>query len=458
MHQSRELYKTKTTPMKLPLRELIAIQCLWLICLYMYNVASFLSQTSQQRRASSAAVTNVHRPHIRYLQYNDHGSDKNHHPSDNDCDNDASATTTTSKKSIPIGGIHGCARFSTKYEARYLVPWLHYHKRLGISHFHLYVWRIVDKNYFIYMYPFTSHKLIATFGFLFFFGYRYFDSAVSNLTIPIERKAYELVTSLPYVTVYDVVLSQLTEGSALQHCVVLAHQPLKAEWVMDFDLDEIVSFNQRLGDEPYCQEGEYDVPKGKLEQYVATIPDSINAIILPRINFRSNGLESASETHDQMELFVHREAVITHAGKILHRTRSTGRDKIKVQSKHDVRTNIPDSVSYPCGVLIPPNDCDGEGYCAYGFNKTQLPQEIHLQNVPFLYHYVTRSTEECLRKLEDLPSDHWRIVNSKSVCGTNPMDGTGMIYDYGLYCSGKATTRELRQLYPSYHDEAPFIF
>jgi hypothetical protein len=37
----------------------------------------------------------------------------------------------------PNGGIHGCARFSTRYEASHLVRWLYYHKRVGISYFHM---------------------------------------------------------------------------------------------------------------------------------------------------------------------------------------------------------------------------------------------------------------------------------------------------------------------------------
>jgi hypothetical protein len=294
------------------------------------------------------------------------------------------------------------------------------------------------------------------------FVHRYFDSAVSNLSNPIESKAYELVAALPYVTIYDLTLTNLNEGSALQHCVVLSHLPGRADWVMDFDIDEVVSFHDRLLEEPpTCEDGEYDAPVGALSTFVATIPDTIDAVILPRIEFRSNGIESASESHDQMELFVHREYDISHAGKILHRTRSTGLDKIKVVSKHDVRAVVPDSVSYPSGDLISPTtgSCDHDGYCSYSFNTTQLPQEVHLQtNVPFLYHYVTRSTQECLRKLEDLPSDSWRVIHSKSVCNATPMFGSKrMIYDYGVYCSGKSASRELQLLYPSYHS-APFIF
>lgn len=35
------------------------------------------------------------------------------------------------------GGIHACARFSTRYEANDLIQWLYYHKRVGISFFHM---------------------------------------------------------------------------------------------------------------------------------------------------------------------------------------------------------------------------------------------------------------------------------------------------------------------------------
>lgn len=37
------------------------------------------------------------------------------------------------------GGIHACAKFTTRYEASHLIPWLYYHRRVGISFFHLYV-------------------------------------------------------------------------------------------------------------------------------------------------------------------------------------------------------------------------------------------------------------------------------------------------------------------------------
>lgn len=40
---------------------------------------------------------------------------------------------------VTDGGVHACARFSTRYEASHLIQWLYYHKRIGISFFHLYV-------------------------------------------------------------------------------------------------------------------------------------------------------------------------------------------------------------------------------------------------------------------------------------------------------------------------------
>lgn len=40
---------------------------------------------------------------------------------------------------VTDGGIHACAKFTTRYEASHLIPWLYYHRRVGISFFHLYV-------------------------------------------------------------------------------------------------------------------------------------------------------------------------------------------------------------------------------------------------------------------------------------------------------------------------------
>ena len=55
----------------------------------------------------------------------------------------ASSSAVTSKLRRYLepndGGIHACARFSTGYEAMHLVQWLYYHRRVGISFFHLYV-------------------------------------------------------------------------------------------------------------------------------------------------------------------------------------------------------------------------------------------------------------------------------------------------------------------------------
>lgn len=95
--------------MKLQLKEIVALQCLVLVCFYIYNAAILTSQT--------LGVSTFTHHHVRFLDNDIRGVE---HSLSNDS-----------------GGIHGCARFSTKYEARYIVPWLHYHNRIGISHFHL---------------------------------------------------------------------------------------------------------------------------------------------------------------------------------------------------------------------------------------------------------------------------------------------------------------------------------
>lgn len=327
----------------------------------------------------------------------------------------------TSSNPPSVGGIHGCVRFSTKYEARHVIPWLHYHKRLGFSHFHL-----------------------------------YFDSKSSNLSNPLEGKVFEFISALPYVTIYDQYAVGLnTEYLVLNHCVTLSHIQKKGDWVIEFDIDEVFSFNERLTEKPNCAEGEYDAPAGALSTFVSNVPPNILAIVIPRIEFRTSGVDIPPENHGQMELYIHRHKDFSHAAKVLYRANSTGVEKIKLRSKHDVWTTVIDSVSYPCGENIHRTECDSDGYCYYNFNLTQIPQEFHLK-APFLYHYVTRSSQECHLKLKDLPSDNWRVINAQSVCAETT-GNSEMVFDYGVHCSGKAVTRELASLNPSYN-EPPYIF
>jgi Glycosyltransferase family 92 len=316
--------------------------------------------------------------------------------------------STNGSNPLHRGGIHGCVRFSTKYEANHIIPWLYYHKRLGISHFHL-----------------------------------YFDSSSSNLSNSAERKAYDFVSALPYVTLYDQYLVGLyNQYLVLHHCVVLSHLQLQADWVIEFDIDEVFSFSERLGEKPDCGEGEYETAAGALASFVSTIPHSILSLVIPRIEFRTGGVDVPPESFGQMELYVHRAKHVSIEGKVLFRANSTGNDKIKIQSKHYVRTSVVDSVSYPCGELVRPTECDNDGYCLYPVNLTHPPQEMHLTAAPFLYHYVTRSSQECHLKLENLPKDNWRVANAGRVCAEQ-IEGIDMIFDYGVYCSGKTISREL---------------
>jgi hypothetical protein len=151
------------------------------------------------------------------------------------------------------------------------------------------------------------------------------------------------------------------------------------------------------------------------------------------------------ESLGQMELYVEREMDISHAAKILYRANSTGNDVVKLRSKHEIWTSVLDSVAYPCGELVHQANCENDGYCLYQFNQTQFPQEMHLK-APFLYHYVTRSSQECRLKLDYLPADNWRVLNAATVCAER-IEGRKMVNDYGVYCSGR-TVRNL--LYSSY--------
>jgi hypothetical protein len=272
----------------------------------------------------------------------------------------------------------------------------------------------------------------------------------------VEGKAYELVSALPYVTIYDQYLVGLDdEYLVFRHCVTLSHIQLKADWVTEFDIDEVFSFGERLGERPTCKDGEYGVSAKELTSFVSNIPPSILAVIIPRIEFRSSGVDIPPESLGQMELYFSREQDFSHEGKVLFRANSTGNDKIKIDSKHNVRTSVVDSVSYPCGELVRHTECNNDGYCLYIFNQTQIPQKRHLE-APFLYHYVTRSKQECHLKLENLPRDNWRVLNAATVCA-DKLGNRVMVTDYGAYCSGKAISRELRQRYPSYNHQ-PYIF
>jgi hypothetical protein len=47
--------------------------------------------------------------------------------------------------------------------------------------------------------------------------------------------------------VYDQFLFNFDQGTALLHCVNLSHKQLKADWVIDFDVDEVFAFNEVMG-------------------------------------------------------------------------------------------------------------------------------------------------------------------------------------------------------------------
>lgn len=75
-----------------------------------------------------------------------------------DCPRTRAATTIAASKlrrylEVTDGGIHACARFSTRYEASHLIQWLYYHKRIGISFFYLYVIGV--------LYSFRVHCMIS---------------------------------------------------------------------------------------------------------------------------------------------------------------------------------------------------------------------------------------------------------------------------------------------------------
>jgi hypothetical protein len=293
--------------------------------------------------------------------------------------------------------------------------------------------------------------------------FRYFDSITSNLDNPIERKAYDLISILPNVHVYDVYDLNLDDKSGFgdmgsyPHCTKFAHLMLDADWVVHFDIDEAFSFKTPLDNEPDCDHSEYGIPVDALIDFTSTIPHDVSAVIFPRFGFNTNGIISPPESKSQMELYLQRLKRPEVGGKVLLRTKS-----IKTTysfDKHRVISPVKGSVIYPSGLNASSDNCI-EGKTCYYVDR-RYPSEMYT-SAPVLYHYTTRSVEECRDKVkgtEEIKNStgyvSWR-KNSGDIC-TEHYDNSNTDRDYALFCAGKAVSLELKGLFPAY-DQSPFVF
>ena len=329
---------------------------------------------------------------------------------------------------VKEGGIHACARFSTRYEAKYLIPWLYYHKRIGISYFHM-----------------------------------YYDPFTSNMTNPEEKKAYKLLQSFPFVNIIDVQKENVPEQSvSIIHCTTQAWREKKAQWLIDFDVDEVLTFGETISGNkpPQCDSNQGNhIPNDALVKFVQEIPESVVAVIMPRLTFGQNNVTSPPKdtASRQIELFTRREKFFTHAAKILFRP--DAKDVI-IRSKHDVRLLNENATIYPNGDFVPKSDiCYKTGHCQYKMNKTAYTFQADRKALPRIFHYQSRSMDECLGKIEDFRDkdgfkNNWRVQNAHRMCRRGLYVDEA---DYTLYCASKDVTRDLKALFPDMN-KAPFVF
>ena len=375
---------------------------------------------------------------------------------------------------VTDGGIHACARFSTRYEATHLVEWLYYHKRVGISFFHLYVTSVT----YFYMHILMSCRVVSchdmkttTINILTqhrccillsrhtLYIYRYFDKTSSNLGNPLELKALSIASKLPFVKIYDVEqMDIVNQGKALMHCIHEAHLERKGEWVVDFDIDEVFAFGDPVTTTQDCDGNkEYHMRGGELSEYVATLPETVLGIILPRFDFGQNGHKTHPPNSSQMQVYTRRADRASVDGKVMRRTITDGR--MDQESKHWFWGKGLESGIYPNGkpARLLQNCTEDSGLCPFTFGDSDFPAEEHLK-FPRLHHYTSRSLEDCQRKITDSNATwrmsqsmaNWRFQNAHWVCGeTQDM----AVEDYSVYCDSKKVSEELNQLFPLFRNE-----
>jgi hypothetical protein len=320
--------------------------------------------------------------------------------------------------------IHACARFPLRYELQHIVPWLFYHKEIGIGHFHL-----------------------------------YFDPISSDLNHSTQRrKVYQSIVSLPFVTVYDTInLDMYPQWKSLKHCQTKAHQGHAVDWLIDFDIDEVIAVDPIVVAEPNDCGNKRGIANNGLLRWASQIPLNVPAVIMPRFGFGHNGhlSQPPGARRTQMELYTARRVRPSDGGKVLIRSLALKAGLGHLSGKHNVTFMDNTLVRYPSGLQVHALEVDKEGKYTYGINITAYNPHVHTQALR-LHHYEKRSLEECMQKLDDSQngtwnqdwgSSGWRAMHSDFCASKNEE-----IMDYSLYCAGKQTAEIVQQMQEKLHN------
>ena len=301
----------------------------------------------------------------------------------------------SSQGDIPIAGIHGCTRMTLRYEAQHVISWLYYHKSIGVSFFHL-----------------------------------YYDSITSNLTNPVERKAYDLLQQLPYVKLWDIVehgfgIDQL---KALGHCPnQVDNQGRRAEWVIQFDVDEFFAFGSPVTQKPDCDSQRHLRHGALLQFFVEKVPADVDAVVLPRLTFGSSNITTPPpERNRQMQLYVqHKGRYADMVGKVMYRPHAKNMGPMRGQHHVTSQKGKTLKVIYPTGQLVPPKEepCGVEGPQRCSYFANEILYKFHGPNAAALrlHHYESRSYQECMQKVFDFKNtegfqQNWRAILGNWMC------------------------------------------
>jgi hypothetical protein len=287
--------------------------------------------------------------------------------------------------------------------------------------------------------------------------FRYFDKVSSNFTNPVELKALSLASKLPFVRIYDnEQMNLVTEGEAMLHCLSKAHLDLKAEWIVDFDIDEVFAFGDPITTQSCDHDMDY-LRQGELSQFIAQVPRNVVGILLPRFEFGQNGVKIHPTNATQMEVYTRRSDRVSNGGKVMRRVVSDG--SIEQRSKHDFLAKGRKNGIFPNGKpAFVSGDCtENNGMCLFTIAGSGAMIEDHV-SYPRLHHYTSRSLEDCRRKITDSNATWrvpqrmfpWRLLNAGSICDeSKDMD----VDDYSVYCASKKVREDLSQLFPSFDNE-----
>lgn len=274
-------------------------------------------------------------------------------------------------------------------------------------------------------------------------------------------KAFTLASELPFVQIYDTEKMGLElQGFALQHCLNEAHLARKAEWIADFDVDEVFAFGDPIFTKDCDNDKDY-LPEGALSKFTKQLPQSVLGIVVPRLNFGQNFVKTPPAGSAQMELYTRRSAKVSYDGKVMRRATVDG--SIVQDSHHDFRSKGRDSGKYSNGkpAHLKENCTKDTDICWFDFGGIEFisltPVQIDDQakehlSFPRLHHYVSRSLDDCLLKVADCNTTRLKSLNvspwrlAENSCDENLYSE---VEDFSLYCVGKKVSEELSQLYLS---------